>query len=404
MSAGSPTPTSAHGWRIASVHGIPVYLGRSWPIIALIIVVTFGPQVRHPATLSTGGTFGYAVALAYALLLLVSVLAHEGAHAVLARRFGYRVDRVVADLWGGHTVYDSSQSRPGASAAIAVAGPLANLALAGVAYLLVQVVDGGVVGLLLGAVMLTNAFVGAFNLLPGLPLDGGFIVDALVWKATGDRNRGLIVAGWLGRVVTVAVILWLVGWPLLQGEPPSLFTIVWSGLIGAFLWAGATNAIRAGTSRRVIERVSLAQVLRPVVLVAATETAEQVLGGLSSSGGLTDGSGRGADAGVGVRAATPTVVALDPSGRATGIVDVATLHGVDPSRRADVPVSAVAARQPDGWVVAAESGDDVSGVISAIVARQQAVGGEALRLVLVVNAAGDVLGTVSVDDLNEAFG
>ena len=376
MSAGSPTPTSAHGWRIASVHGIPVYLGRSWPIIALIIVVTFGPQVRHPATFATGGTFGYAVALAYALLLLVSVLAHEGAHAVLARRFGYRVDRVVADLWGGHTVYDSSQSRPGASAAIAVAGPLANLALAGVAYLLVQVVDGGVVGLLLGAVMLTNAFVGAFNLLPGLPLDGGFIVDALVWKATGDRNRGLIVAGWLGRVVTVAVILWLVGWPLLQGDPPSLFTIVWSGLIGAFLWAGATNAIRAGTSRRVIERVSLAQVLRPVVLVAATDSAEQVLGGLSSSGGLTDGSGRGADAGVGVRAATPTVVALDPSGRATGIVDVATLHGVDPSRRADVPVSAVAARQPDGWVVAAESGDDVSGVISAIVARQQAVGGE----------------------------
>ena len=404
MSAGSPTPTSAHGWRIASVHGIPVYLGRSWPIIALIIVVTFGPQVRHPATLSTGGTFGYAVALAYALLLLVSVLAHEGAHAVLARRFGYRVDRVVADLWGGHTVYDSSQTRPGASAAIAVAGPLANLALAGVSYLLVPVVGGGVVGLLVGAVMLTNAFVGAFNLLPGLPLDGGFIVDALVWKATGDRNRGLIVAGWLGRVVTVVVILWLVGWPLLQGDPPSLFTIVWSGLIGAFLWAGATNAIRSGTSRRVIERVSLAQVLRPVVLVAATDSAQQVLGGLSSSGGLTNGGGREADAAVGVRAATPTVVALDPSGRPTGIIDVATLHGVDPSRRADVPVSAVAARQPDDWVVTAESGDDVSGVISAIVARQQAMGGDALRLVLVVNAAGDVLGTVSVDDLNDAFG
>lgn len=416
MSAGSPTPTSAHGWRIASVHGIPVYLGRSWPVIALIIVVTFGPQVRHPATLSTGGTFGYAVALAYALLLLVSVLAHEGAHAVLARRFGYRVDRVVADLWGGHTVYDSSQTRPGASAAIAVAGPLANLALAGVSYLLVPVVGGGVVGLLVGAVMLTNAFVGAFNLLPGLPLDGGFIVDALVWKATGDRNRGLIVAGWLGRVVTVAVILWVVGWPLLQGDPPSLFTIVWGGLIGAFLWVGATNAIRAGTSRRVIERVSLAQVLRPVVLVAATDSAEQVLGGLSASGGLspsdgpsasgglTGSGGRGADAQVGVRASTPTVVALDPSGRATGIIDVVTLHGVDPSRRAEVPVSAVAARQPDGWVVTAESGDDVSGVISAIVARQQAMGGDALRLVLVVNAAGDVLGTVSVSDLNDAFG
>jgi len=391
MSAGRPASTSSYGWRIASVHGIPVYLGRSWPVVAAVIVLTFGPQVSHPTTLEQGGTFGYAVAVAYALLLLFSVLTHEAAHAVVARRSGYRVDRVVADLWGGHTVYDSSTSRPGASAAIAVAGPLANLALAAMSYLLVQSLgDGGVVGLLLGALMLTNFFVGLFNLLPGLPLDGGFLVDALVWKASGDRNKGLIVAGWLGRVVTVAIVLWLVGRPLLQGDQPSLFTIVWSGLIGAFLWAGATNAIRAGKSRQVIERVLLAQVLRPVIVVSTTDSAEHVLSRVPP-----------ADAGPG--RTSPTVVAVGPGGPA-GFVDVDALREVDPGRRGDVPVAAVLARQPDGWVVVADPGADVSGVISAIVARQQAGGGDSLRVVLVVDPAGQLLGTVSVADLNAAFG
>ena len=391
MSAGRPAPTSSYGWRIASVHGIPVYLGRSWPVVAAVIVLTFGPQVSHPTTPEQGGTFGYAVAVAYALLLLFSVLTHEAAHAVVARRSGYRVDRVVADLWGGHTVYDSSTSRPGASAAIAVAGPLANLALAAMSYLLVQSLgDGGVVGLLLGALMLTNFFVGLFNLLPGLPLDGGFLVDALVWKASGDRNKGLIVAGWLGRVVTVAIVLWLVGRPILQGDQPSLFTIVWSGLIGAFLWAGATNAIRAGKSRQVIERVLLAQVLRPVLVVSTTDSAEHVLSRVPP-----------ADAGPG--RTSPTVVAVGPGGPA-GFVDVDALREVDPGRRGDVPVAAVLARQPDGWVVVADPGADVSGVISAIVARQQAGGGDSLRVVLVVDPAGQLLGTVSVADLNAAFG
>ena len=114
--------------------------------------------------------------LAYAVLLLLSVLAHEAGHALVARRFGFRVDRVVADLWGGHTVYDSSTSRPGTSAAISVSGPVANLAAR---RHRVRGAPGGlepdgVVGLLLFAVTLTNAFVGVFNLLPGLPLDGGY--------------------------------------------------------------------------------------------------------------------------------------------------------------------------------------------------------------------------------------
>jgi Zn-dependent protease len=385
------TSGSPYGWRLGALAGIPVYLGRSWPIIALVIVVTFGPQVRQ-STGASGGAFGYGVAVAYAILLLVSVLAHEAAHALVARRFGYQVDRVVADLWGGHTVYDTSTARPGASAAIAVSGPLANLAIAGLGYAAITAVaPQGVVGLLLGAVMVTNLFVGVFNLLPGLPLDGGFLVDALVWRVTGDRNKGLIVAGWLGRVLTVGVVLWLVGRPLLQGDPPSLFTIVWCGLIGAFLWAGATNAIRSGTARRAIARVPLTSVLRPAVVVRSGAPVAAVTGLMQPADGAWGSlaSARG----------VPQVVVVGSDGRPLGLADLEAVRAIDPLRWSQVPVEAVVGRQPDGWVVPVPSRDvDVSAVVASVVGR-----GTVPPTMVVVTPQGEVLGTVTLTDLNAAF-
>jgi Zn-dependent protease len=401
MTAG-PGTAAPYGWRLGAIHGIPVYLGRSWPVIAIIVVLTFGPSVPTP-TGESGGVFGYAVAVAYAVLLLVSVLAHEAGHALVARRFGFRVDRVVADLWGGHTVYDSTASRPGTSAAISVSGPVANLALAAVGYAVQSLAPEGVVGLLLGALTLTNAFVGVFNLLPGLPLDGGYLVHALVWKVTGDRNRAQIVAGWLGRIVTVVVVLWLVGRPLLLGHPPSLFTIVWCGLIGAFLWVGATSAIRTGQSRRVIERVPLARVLRPALVVGVTEPVASVLARADGgpSGGRIEGPPRDSI----LRPAmpggfvAPVVVVVGRSGEVLGIADLDAARAIDPDRQGQVPVEAVTGRQPDGWVVVTARDGDVSGLVSAVAAR----GSSAPSTLLAVTPVGEVLGTVTLADLSAAF-
>ena len=91
-------PSTSPGLKIATLRGVPVYIGRSWPIIALVIVALFGPQVArlHPEW----GAGAYLLAAAYAVLLLVSVLAHEAAHAVVGQACGYRVNRIVADLWG----------------------------------------------------------------------------------------------------------------------------------------------------------------------------------------------------------------------------------------------------------------------------------------------------------------
>uniref|UniRef100_UPI0012646555 site-2 protease family protein n=1 Tax=Segeticoccus rhizosphaerae TaxID=1104777 RepID=UPI0012646555 len=250
-----------HGLRIGSIAGVPVYLGRTWPVIVLIVVATFGPSLSRARP--ELGWQAYAVALVYALLLLFSVLFHEAAHAVVGRWRGYQVSRIVADLWGGHTAYDTADSTPGSSALVSVAGPVANGILALVGWWITPMLTGDIPHLLGLALLWTNGFVALFNLLPGLPLDGGFLVDSLVWKITGSREKGMIAAGWCGRAVTAGVLVWVIILPLAHGEQPSLFTIIWGGFIGAFLWAGATQAIRAGRSRQVLERIAIGSVWRP---------------------------------------------------------------------------------------------------------------------------------------------
>jgi len=366
----------APGWRLATVGGVPVYIGRSWPIILVVIVATFGPGVadRHPGL----GSGAYAVALAYALLLLVSVLAHEAAHAVVATRSGYRVNRVVADLWGGHTAYDSSNVRPGASALVAIAGPAANGFLAFVGWLALPLIEGDVTSMLIGAIVYTNGFVAAFNLLPGLPLDGGFLVDSLVWRITGSRETGLIAAGWCGRVVTVLVVLWFLGRPLLNGQPPDLFSLVWVLLIGGFLWVGATNAIRSGRGGRLMAGIRIDSVWRRATSLPAHASAAQAVSLRSSGPGGT------------------AVIVEDDRGQAIGLLDDDALAAIPEQSLGGVQVTSVMRRQPEGWVADAAP----EGSIAPVVMVMQSLG---IGAVPVRGPDGRIDGIVLAGDLQAAL-
>ena len=376
MSASTEDSTRrAPGLRLATIGGVPVYIGRSWPIIGVIIVATYGPQVaRSRPDLGFGA---FAVALAYAVLLLVSVLAHEAAHAVVATRAGYRVNRVVADLWGGHTAYDSSTARPGASALVAISGPAANALLALLGALVTPYIQGDIPSLLLRAMWFTNAFVAAFNLLPGLPLDGGFLVDSLVWRITGRRESGLIAAGWCGRVVTVVVVLAFVGWPLLNGQPPDLFNLVWAFFIGAFLWVGATNAIRAGRGSRLLAGIRIDSVWRRAASLPAHASAAQALALRTSGPG--------------------TAVVIEDDGRnAIGLLDDDALRTIPEQSLGGVLVTSVMRQQPDGWVVEATPDQSIATVVSAM----QGLG---IGAVPVRGPDGRISGIVFAPDLEAAL-
>lgn len=372
-----PTPPDEQrdGLRIATVAGIPVFIGRSWVILAVVIVALVGPGIAQQRP--DLGALAYGVGFLYAIALLVAVLVHEAAHAVTARLFGHEVHRVVADLWGGHTTYDPSRGAPGSAAAIAVVGPLSNGLLGVLAFALLPVVPEGVLAGLVGAFAFVNVLLAVFNLLPGLPLDGGQLVEAGVWKVTGSRPRARVVAGWCGRVVAALVVLWAIGLPLLSGARPDLFRVVWTVLVAGFLWQGASAAVHAGTSLGVLARIDPRQVIRPAQP-------------LSERAPLADIDR------LDTRRAVPVVV--DGRGLPIALLSGAALDGVPAELRERTPVSAVMARQAPDWVVALD-GDPQDDLVTLVRAFQTS------RLqVVAVTRQGRLAGVVSVQELGAALG
>lgn len=242
--------------------GIPVYLGLSWFLIAAVLMATLGPSIGRIVPGIGWGAYG--AALLYSLLLLLSVFVHEFAHAWMAARFGYRVERVVADLFGGHTVYQAPDPSPGRMAAVAFVGPLSNAVLALLGSLLFLVVTDPLAVVLVGAITWTNAFVAAFNLLPGIPLDGGHVVAAAVWKLTGDRHTGTFAAALLGCGLVIAGAAWFVyGWwsGVLVLGPINLILLL---LLAVYLWQGSWQSLRSTRLMRRLDRVDLGSLLHPV--------------------------------------------------------------------------------------------------------------------------------------------
>ncbi len=361
----APTETKASGLVIARIGGVPVQIGASWFLLAAVITVIVGSGAPEL------GATAYVVGLAYAVALLISVLVHEGAHAGMARALGLPVHRVVADLWGGHTAYDARLSTPGKAAAIAAVGPVANALLAGVAWVAHQLVTADIPERVLYGVVVVNLLLAVFNLLPGLPLDGGQLVDALVWRLTGRRETGLIAAGWTGRLVILGLVLWFVVRPLASGEPASLTSIVWMGLIAMFMWQGATAAIRTGQARQMLGRGTVAQVLRPVPALRPHD----VLEATAATGGLA--------------------VVITDTGLPTSLVLPQDAATVPRERWATTPVSALARVQPDGWVAQTTSTEDLTAVVTAIQ--------ESGSPVVVAVQDGRVLGLVTVEAVNAAI-
>ena len=368
------------GWRIGAPWGVPIYLSSTWPLLAVFMVVYFGPQVRR--AVPEVGASAYLVAALYAVLLMLSVLAHEAAHAGAARATGARVGRIVLDLFGGHTMYEAGQASPGRSAVVAVVGPLANGVLAALGWALLPFLPDGVPWLVGAAFVISNAAVGAFNLIPGHPLDGGHLLEAAIWKATGRRDRGLLVSGWAGRLVALAVAAWFVLGPVLQGGVPSMVMLVWVGLMGVMLWSGATEAVRAAQRLRAYGRVSVADVLVPVLVVPDALPVGEVL----SRAHAIAQQGR-----------APLVVVGEPDAPADWLLfHLSTASEVTPGIVA-ATADSLAARPRPGWIVDVHG--DHAPVLASIVDHMHDVA----STVLVVRQSGVVLGAVTASTVTDAL-
>ncbi|WP_426995805.1 site-2 protease family protein [Pseudarthrobacter sp. N5] len=308
------------GIPLGRIAGIPVVLAYSWFIIAGFTVIVYGPvlQQNNPSL----GLGAYYVAFAYAVLLLISVLVHELAHALTAKTYGWPTEKIVLNLWGGHTQFENFTATPGRSVLVALAGPAANFVLAGGAWLVIATAGlTGVPDILTNIFMWANLLIGIFNVLPGLPLDGGRLVESAVWKATGSQAKGTVAAGWAGRIIVVALGIWFVALPLLRGTSPDVSLLLITVLVGGFLWMGASASIQQGRLRSRLPLISAAGLAEPAVGISGSATVADVL--------------RLAPAG------SPAVILCGPDGRPQGLVDASAAAAVPAAATATTAVTAV---------------------------------------------------------------
>ena len=346
-------------------------------IMVVVLTFLFVPTVRSmdPAL----GSRAVVGSLILVVMLMVSVFLHEVAHAFAARSQGMIVRELALTFWGGHTAYSDVRTTPGAAAFIAAVGPATNLVLAAAAWFGYQLQPAGsILALLLYVSAFANAAVAVFNLLPGLPLDGGQIAESAVWALTGSRARGTITAAWSGRVLSVALVAAAIVVPTARGQQVDLLLVVWAGLIGSFMWSAASGALDHSKTRERIDALDPRRLARPAVAVAADVSVAQVrevarhaqLGGVQAQ------------------------VVLVDRGQAVGYVDDAAL--------AMVPDDAAAATSAWSVMVALPPGAVVDGALRGAAFHAAAVQAAGRSPVFVVVDSGQVVGLLRAADVARA--
>jgi Zn-dependent protease len=191
----------------------------------------------------------YAFGAACALALFAGVVAHELAHALVARRFGVRTDAITLFLFGGVATLEREPPSPKADALIALAGPAMSAALAAVAFAVLLVLDRFVpggdlrdgLGLLGTYVVLANAVLAAFNILPAYPMDGGRVLRAVLWQRTRNRDAATNAAS---RVGIVFALLFVAAGVLVVAATHEL-VYGWYVILGTFLLRQGSSQERA---------------------------------------------------------------------------------------------------------------------------------------------------------------
>ena len=265
---------AGHGIVIARPFGIPVYVSPYWFLIAGVFILIYASQLAS----TLHGATRFIVAAAFVVLLYVSVLIHELSHSLVARGYGLPVRRILLYPLGGFSEIEQEPPTPGREFVVSAAGPALSLALAAGGYGLMHVVPADTVGgTLVHLLSWANLVVGIFNLLPGLPLDGGRMLRAVIWKFTGRPSTSTIAAAWAGRVIAVGLFVIPFVTSAMTGTGGNMVTVVWLAVIAAFMWTGAGQAIKATRFRERLPALQARRLARKAVSVAAdTPLAEAI--------------------------------------------------------------------------------------------------------------------------------
>jgi Zn-dependent protease len=371
--AQTPAPRPPGTFKLGTIAGSDVLVSSSWFLIAGLIAVLMAPRVEQAQP--DLGPWKYVAGLAFAVILYGSVLLHEASHAIAARRYGFPVRSITLHFLGGMTAIEGESRTPRQEFWIAVVGPLTSLAVGGAALGLWFVTPDGLLLMAVEGLAGANLLVGVLNLVPGLPLDGGRVLKAAVWRLTGNVHRGTIAAGWGGRVAAAAALLW----PLLQEQlldrPPDVIDFLVSIVIAAFLWSGATAAIASARLRSRLPDLRARDLARRTLAVPDDLP-------------LSEAVRRAQDVEAG------SIVTVTSSGRPIGVVNEAALLATPADRRPWVAVSTVARTLDEGLSLPVGiDGEDLILAISRTPAPEY----------VLVEDDGTVYGVLSTADVDRAF-
>ncbi len=360
------------GLVIARPFGIPVLISPYWFLIAGLFVLFYASNLD--ASIRSAAT-RYVVAAAFVVLLYASVLVHELSHCVVARAFKLPVRRVLLYPLGGYSEIEQEPPTPGQEFLVSAAGPVVSLGLAAAGFGLLTVIPRGLPHVLIEQLVLANLLVGIFNLLPGLPLDGGRILRAGIWRVTRRPGTATIWAAWSGRGLAVALVLVPLAF---YNSSVSLLNNaygLWLLVIAAFMWISAGQAIRAAKVRERLPGLQARRLARRAIPVPANLPLSEAI--------------RRADA-----AQARALVVVDHDSTPVAIVNETAVMATPEQRRPWIEVGTLARAIDPGLVLPA----DLSGM-----ALLDAVRKTPASEYLLIEPSGQVFGVLAASDLDHAF-
>lgn len=265
-------------FRLGRIAGIRVGVNWSAAIMTLLVAYLLADSYLPHEVKGYSGRIYWLVGIAAGVAFVGSLLAHELAHALVARRNGIEVKGITLWLLGGVTTLDGEPKTAGADLRTAIAGPVTSVLLGGIftaAGIAVHAYHGpGLLGTPLLWLGFINIFLGIFNLIPGAPLDGGRVLRASVWAATGDRARGVSAADRAGVVV---------GWAFVAIGTVNMLAGAWLGgfwlaMIGVFLIGGARTEQRQAEISHTFDGIRVADIMSsPPITVPGWLTVDAVI-------------------------------------------------------------------------------------------------------------------------------
>lgn len=366
-------PVPPGHFRIGRFLGVDVLVTRSWFLLAALIAFLMAPvvDVVEPGL----GPWKYVAGLVIAVVYAFTILVHEAAHAIASRRYGHPVEAITLHFLGGHTGVDGGPRSPRQEFVMSVVGPLASLVVAGLAWLLAQPLPGGLIGLTVMTLAWANLVLGLFNLLPGLPLDGGRVLKAIVWGITRSEVRGTLVAGWSGRLMAVLTLFLPLLMHRLLDVVPDVSSFAFSLVLAVFIWVGATAAMQGARLRRTLPSLVARQLARRTLAVPSDlPIAEAVRRAQEAEAG--------------------SIVTVDADGRPVGIVNEAAVQATPEDRRPWVASSAVARSLVPGMTLPVGiRGEELIRAITFLPAHEY----------LLVDDEGSIYGVLATADVDQAF-